>query len=70
MLKSKPIGWITAVTLVCLAGVALACRLRDGKEVSAEANAAAWCDREQPTTAAPPVKPPQKQSALFVTRLP
>ena len=68
MLKSKPIGWITAGTLVCLAGVALACRLRDGKGVSSEANAAPWCDREQPTTATPPVKPPKKQSALVVTQ--
>ena len=32
MLRSKPIGWITAGTLFCVAGVALACRLRDDKE--------------------------------------
>src|SRR5437762_10366047 len=41
MFRSKPIGWITAGTLFCVAGVALACRLRDGKEPTAEANAAA-----------------------------
>ncbi|MBI1918621.1 MAG: hypothetical protein HYS12_28340, partial [Planctomycetes bacterium] len=41
MFRSKPIGWITAGTLFCVAGVALACRLRDGKETTAEANAAA-----------------------------
>ena len=41
MFRSKPIGWITAGTLFCVAGVALACRLRDGKETMAEANAAA-----------------------------
>lgn len=46
MLKSKPIGWITAGTLVCLAGVALACRLRDGKGTSPEANASPWSAQE------------------------
>src|SRR5262245_59329182 len=40
MFRSKPIGWITAGTLFCVAGVALACRLRDGKETTAGANAA------------------------------
>lgn len=30
MFKSKTIGWITALTLLCLAGVALACRLQEG----------------------------------------
>ena len=41
MFRSKPIGWITAGTLFCVAGVALACRLRDCKETTAGANAAA-----------------------------
>ena len=41
MFRSKPIGWITAGTLFCVAGVALACRLRDDKETTAEVNAAA-----------------------------
>jgi MraZ protein len=59
MLKSKPIGWITAGTLVCLAGVALACRLRDGKAVPAEANASPWSAKEDP---APVARPSPKAS--------
>ena len=30
MFKSKPIGWITALTLLAVAGISLACRLKDG----------------------------------------
>jgi transcriptional regulator MraZ len=41
MLRSKPIGWITAGTLFCVAGVALACRLREGGTLPPEVAAAA-----------------------------
>lgn len=55
MLRSKPIGWITAGTLLCLAGVALACRLKEGGEAppepppaSAAAEKAAPAEAEKP----------------------
>src|SRR5438132_13124096 len=64
MFRSKPIGWITAGTLFCVAGVALACRLRDGKEMTSEANAAgcptaiAEAKGETPTPATATTEPP------------
>jgi MraZ protein len=54
MFKSKPIGWITGVTLVCLAGVAIACRLKDGTGQSAQASAVACADDKKPTETPPP----------------
>lgn len=32
MSRTKPIGWITAGTLICVAGVSIACRLKDGTQ--------------------------------------
>ena len=60
MFKSKPIGWITAGTLLCLAGVALACRLKDGKEGALEANAAC------PDSTAEPPAPKRTKEARKV----
>src|SRR5262245_34512103 len=57
MFRSKPIGWITAGTLFCVAGVALACRLRDCKETTAGANAAACPVSVEPGDKAEPPKP-------------
>ena len=63
MFKSKPIGWITAGTLFCVASVAVACRLRDGKSTAPEATAAV-CPAvagepmdEAPTAVKTPSKP-------------
>ena len=56
MFKSKPIGWITAVTLVCVAGVAIACRLKDGSGQASHANGVAQADADKAET--PPAPPP------------
>src|SRR5262245_2029259 len=59
MFKSKPIGWITAGTLVCAAGLAVACRLKDGKGTSAQAN--------PPAVAEAPAAPAEETKPVCVT---
>jgi MraZ protein len=52
MSKSKPIGWITALTLLAAAGIALACRLKDGAGQPVQGSDVAWNGADK--TPAPP----------------
>src|SRR5262245_65449700 len=60
MFKSKPIAWITALTLLAVAGVALACRLKDGSGPGAQGRALVPADAAgpPPAPAEPPAAPP------------
>src|SRR5438067_637023 len=60
MFRSKTIGWITALTLLCVAGVALACRLKDGNGPAVQAVAANWTtnDKDVPAPLPAPPTPP------------
>src|SRR2546425_9810556 len=60
MFKSKLIGWITATTLLCVAGVAIACRLSDSSGDLVQASAA-WPSPDDKTP--PPPAPKEATSA-------
>src|SRR5262245_18031509 len=62
MFKSKTIGWITALTLLTVAGMALACRLKDGSTGTPQAFAANCADdKEKPLPPPTPVDPPTEK---------
>ncbi len=60
MFNSKPIGWITALTVLCVAGVALACRLKEGSGNASRASSVVCADadkKEKETSVEPPALP-------------